>query len=1496
MDAKETPGQPGATAPGATHAPNPTAPPRWRRPLLLSLAGALAGAVILVLLLPTMATSRFVLSRVEANLGERIGRPVVIGPVDFGWFTPFRMDALTVPPLASEGAAGPMLAVGKVRIPVTLMDVLRGNTRDPGPVSIESLEANIVRFEDGRTNLQIALDGLDASSPPRKPGAPSEPGVPSPLPLHSFSAKSATTAVRFHDAGSGLVAGVEGAVLDVDWKGPGQSAILSLVGGGRVNDARAPIDFVLALGEFTDAAGVPTPQAADATVRILMDGVEPPLLEGGLQQKVGDRVLALRFNADVARLAGFLRGAAPGTDIPPIKGFAQGDLRVSGVGAERSTIALTLGTRSLAVPGQGGSPVVLPDLAAQASARVHGTDKLIEQAALNASITGLTVTAGVSGLPTSGPVHDTSFSLKVDASLEEFTQEAMRIAGIQVPRAPATGTLKLSAGTTQGVAEGAPVQMQVRATWQGGELRTLAPFAEDPPALAAKPLDLSPTNFEVGGLVTFDPVMRVLQSDGLTFTAPSIGGGTVTVNGSLPEDGKPEGVLVANLDVDLGRLKSALGPFAPPTLGTLSGRAATRLQWRASESRPTAIDLGAEVPALTLSIGEPPMAIFRGEPVSFDSTIKLGSGDAALLVESAGLRTPLGNVTAAGKLVEGEGAVVDAEWSVDLSRTYAVVNAAKPVSGLRDLSGAASGMLSARYTRPQEPTVLVEGTIERGSAVLDSGDRVPLPGRFLLDVTPTLDRPAGPSVRIDRAEAEWDRLARLAAKGSVASEGVALPVMLDGTLELDHAGLLAALPAGARSALPAGFMLDGSSTTTLSARGDAAPTNAAPGSLQLGLRTDASIASMTVPMEGGPLRLARQDVKASIDAELAPAEPRKARFVATWEHHAEGASGPNGLAITKLQTAAHFEGASLGRVNVMPGFSFESAAVDLPSGRLTLPASRAALDLRTEQEFAKVRMEPSRISIGTLLSWTGSGSFDRASGAWSLKGEGRIADLAGASRLIEPRPDLPRPAEFWGSLGISHDLSGVPDPAAAVARKAIPFRGSVSLRGETLAADFHDGRTFGGGKGTLSLTAGDDGLRASGEVTLATLRTAPAPAAPMADVTITLAAETPDLDRIELTRFAAAAGNRGTELNATGTVSGLHALIVRALEDSAAGRPVTLPEGPAGWLGALSLQSRGTAAIDTKAFADPAAGFGLAGKLGLRWSAASRPGGTLALDLDAAAAGIDASSAGAWKVSQTSGTLGLAKSWRLGRAGFRAPDPPLRPWTIRGIEFDNGTASLHIRDLALRTRAADNGIVIEARTPYMNGGPAAFDGTIALVGGEPVLEGSLQSTGLDLRTILASAKGSPVPLQLDAVSRVKWNLGRTVETGNVLEGLEVTTAIPRIDLATILAVLRFVQPFIGTASALGSEAALRTGVPTDGAMKLRNGTFSFEVRVQVPLLPMPVSVPLVRDTSLSNAVKTSDFSAALERIAGARTALRALLAETLDEALRADTPPGGRPR
>lgn len=1497
MDAHDSNTPQGAPAPQSHAIAEPPPRPRWKHPAVLALAGAFAGAVLLVLLAPTIATSRFVLSRVEANLGERIGRTVVIGDLDFGWFTDFRLDAFSIPALPSEGGAGPMLSVGKVHMPVKVTDVLGDGPLNLGLISVGSVEANIVRFDDGRTNMQIALAGFESSAAPgdsRGDGA-SKPATP--LPIRALAAKASKATVRFHDQQSGLVAGVEGAALDVDWKGPGSSIITSLVGDGRVNETKLPMDLVVAVADVTDAAAIPTPKAADVTFRLLLDGREPPVLEGGLQQKVGDTVLAMRFDADVARLVAIGSAVAPRTALPAARGRAKGDLRVAGIGGDRTTVSLTMGTTAVTVPGTAGSVVTLPDLSLQGTGALRVMDERIEQVALSAKVTGLDLAASIAALPFSGPGRDTAISLKVDADLEPFTLQALRTAGMKADRAPATGTLTVTAATTAGVEDGAPTTLDIRIRWEGGELRTLAPFAEDPPALAGKPFNLSATSFDLGGVVTFDPEARTVQSEGLTWTSAGLGEGSMTVNASVPEGARPEGVVVANLSLDLSKLKAALGAFAPPTLGTLAGVAKTRLQVRTAESRPTSIDFGVEVPSLTLSVGEPPMNIFRGEPVAFDSVVKLGSGDASVLVESAGLRSPLGNVTAAGKLVEGEGAVVDAEWSASLARVFAVVNAAKPVSGLRDLSGEASGTLSARYTRPEEPTVLVEGAIKEGTATLDSSDRVPLPSTFVFDVTPTLDRPAGPSVRIDRAEATWPGLARATAKGTVASEGGALPVMLDGTIELDHAGLIAILPASAKDKLPAGFTVDGSSTTTFSTRGDASPTNAAPGSLQLQLKTDASIPAMALPMAEGRLLLSKQSIKASVDAEMAPANPSKARFVATWEHRADRAEGPRGLAIAGLQTAVHFEGASTDRVNLMPGFSFDSLSMDLESGRLTLPASRAALDVRTEQAFTKLRLEPSRVHLGTVASWSGGGSLDRATGEWSLKGEGRVSDLAAASRMLVPAAGGAPAPEYWGSVGITHDISGVPDPIKALARRTVPFRGAVELRGDTLAADFKDGRTFGGGKGSVRFTAEAARIDATGELRLATLRSAPEPAKALADVVLSFAAESGDLDRLDVTRLSFAAGNMKTSVDSTGRVSGLHAILMRAFEDIGAGKPVAFPAGVDGWLSAVSLHTNGKAILDTSAFADPVAGLALSGPLEAAWSGVSRPDATLAVDLDVRMGGVNAASKGSWRVDQTSGTLGLAKSWRLGRSGFRAPDPQFRQSAMERVEFDADPFTLRIRNLALRTRAADNGIMIEARTPFMNGGPAAFDGTINLVRGEPVLEGSLQSTKFDMRTILpGAAKKAPAPLELDAITRVKWNLGRTVETGNLLEGLEVTSAIPRIDLATILAIARSLQPFIGNAMSVASEAALRTGVPSDATMTLRNGTMNFSVRVKLPFPPGVVDVPVATGLSFSNAVKAKDFTEVIARIAAGRAGLRALLAESLEEAMRAPEPPGGTGR
>ena len=126
-----------------------TMPRRTRRRLWISAAVAALLVAVCVGVVPSLA-SRFARPRVEAKLAAlsaRIGRPILFQDLDASWRGVVWLDDLTIGAPAEEGA--PPIAVGRVRVAIDPMDLLRGRVR-PRHILLDG------------ARVHVDLDDLDA--------------------------------------------------------------------------------------------------------------------------------------------------------------------------------------------------------------------------------------------------------------------------------------------------------------------------------------------------------------------------------------------------------------------------------------------------------------------------------------------------------------------------------------------------------------------------------------------------------------------------------------------------------------------------------------------------------------------------------------------------------------------------------------------------------------------------------------------------------------------------------------------------------------------------------------------------------------------------------------------------------------------------------------------------------------------------------------------------------------------------------------------------------------------------------------------------------------------------------------------------------------------------------------------------------------------------------------------------------------------------------------
>jgi len=1476
----ETPEKNPANAPPRGHTPESTpqpAPPSRRKRAMQFTLGVLGGTVLLAAILPTVLTTRPFIGYAEGIAESKLGRTVNIGSVTFGWFSELAISEFTIPSQPGEGIDGPVLSVREVRVPLSLLGALAMPPYDLGPIKVSSIEGNIYRFEDGATNLDSMMKSMSASSSSsegeKAPGSDAAPFVP---PVNALNLDVKEVTLRLHDQATNLTTGFEKTNLTIEWNGLGQDAVVALVGGLRVNDLTTPIDLAASVSNFSTTAGELTPDVANVSMRLTHEGREPALLEGGYGPKDGLNAGMLRWNLELEKLLPLARAFMQGAEVPDVSGTLRGEVAANGIGSESTQVSITLATSALRVPGTEGQQVLLPDVSAATTLVARIDDAIFESLEGNFSAPGLTALVSASALPFTGPSLDTRISIKADASLETLSLALMKTAGIEVSRAPATGVLSITAQTHEEIAEGI-FAADLRAKWQGGELRTLQPFAEDPPQLAAAPFDLKPTSFDATGDFSFDPQTGEFGTNGLGFTAPGFGNLLVKLHGEALPGTFPTFSGSASGELRLEDLFRSLGPFAPPQIARLAGNAKVDIEASALAGRPMTFECDFNVTPFTLTMAEPRLEVFRDATFAMQAKAKHDPATATTDIESLTIASPLFNLTARGQQSAAEGAHGSGEFSLPLAANFALANAVAPIEALRALDGTANGSITFLMNDPTAPNIQFTTQLADASTTLADGTQIPLPIKLSADVSPSLVDGAPMKLTLSSATLEYGDAAKLGASGSVSVDGTSKPTMLDLTLDINHAATLAAIPPKFIARIPFPISLDGSSRTTMSLRGDASTDPSLIDPMQISIKSDGTLPSLAFELDQGAVRLDSATYDLALDTELNLGAPQGARYTLSTEVKSQNLTAPGVTSMREMQFALRADGRGSDAVNLMPGLSFTSLEGEAAGYRFVLPTMRAAFDVRTLQAGEHVKLETGTISLGTVAGWTGSGEWQKGTNVWRVASDLRLSSANALLEMITPPEDgapLPR---LFGTWSFKSDLASAPATGAAT---RLPFTGTTAIKAESAAGDLGQGRTFSDLNATIQLTAGRD-LEITTDARMATLRFAPEPASGFRDVTLSGGANLIDLNKIEIRDVAMNAAGGGMAATLRGTIDGLRPTLLRAIENSRASRPLELPTGVSGWLGASEIGVDGSLHLDLLAAKGFMTDIDTTGAMDVDWAFASRPGMIARLDTLTKFGDAAFVKKGAWSVKDFGGQVGIVKSWRLSKTSPGITTPEERNSTIREITYTNAPFGIVIRNMQLVTKGADQGIRITSDSPNAMGGPAKFTGSIMLVQGEPVIDGTLQSTGADMRTILPPpAKNSPVALTVDAITRIKWDAGRSARAGNPLEGLDLTVSMPRVDRAALLAIMRALDPTGLNAGMKAAETAMTIGAPTEAMLELRNGIVNFRMTIETQF-GIRVPIDIINRKPLSDFADILSLNEYKDKIVATRAALLVLLSEDI---------------
>ncbi len=284
---------------------------RWRRVVVMALAGLALGVALLPTLLSTAPARLLALRQVNARIPGRLE----VSSWSLGWFSGFRIDGVVL--RDPEGQA--VVEVASARM-ATSVPRLLGRTRRLGAVVVTAPRLDLVLHPDGGSNLLAALRMPSlAGAAKEKPGtdgrADGPPAAAVPLALAGeISIRDGFVSVRVPEVAEALT--VHDLDLDLDLDLPERPVRLKVK--GLVGKARSPL-------------------AVSATLT-------PPLDPGTVAVETALELSGL----DLAEFAPLARHVG----VPvTISGTVQGKVAVEATGREQVHVAVEMAARDLAATG-----------------------------------------------------------------------------------------------------------------------------------------------------------------------------------------------------------------------------------------------------------------------------------------------------------------------------------------------------------------------------------------------------------------------------------------------------------------------------------------------------------------------------------------------------------------------------------------------------------------------------------------------------------------------------------------------------------------------------------------------------------------------------------------------------------------------------------------------------------------------------------------------------------------------------------------------------------------------------------------------------------------------------------------------------------------------------------------------------------------------------------------------------------------------------------------
>src|SRR5438874_12707176 len=146
------------------------APRRKKWPLVV---GITLGVIVVVIVVAAFVLDSVLTSKAHeqaAKLSQQLGRPIAIGSVSTKILTGFgaAVNDVSVGPAAGEGL--PLAQLKRADVRIGLLRAIRTAGKDVlvHSVEVDGLNVNVIRFDDGTTNLERLQKRLAEVNPPEK--------------------------------------------------------------------------------------------------------------------------------------------------------------------------------------------------------------------------------------------------------------------------------------------------------------------------------------------------------------------------------------------------------------------------------------------------------------------------------------------------------------------------------------------------------------------------------------------------------------------------------------------------------------------------------------------------------------------------------------------------------------------------------------------------------------------------------------------------------------------------------------------------------------------------------------------------------------------------------------------------------------------------------------------------------------------------------------------------------------------------------------------------------------------------------------------------------------------------------------------------------------------------------------------------------------------------------------------------------------------------------